>query len=151
MPRLSEETVVATSPEATFAYITDQTRLSEWNEHVQSAEVVDGGPVVEGSRLAQHRRRNNRDFTLTFVVTAHEPPRRHVVQGSVFGVDTTVSFEISAAERGSRVVMSADVSGRGWRRLLAPLVTREMRKSTLAALAALEARLARRPATDESR
>jgi hypothetical protein len=37
--------------------------------------------------------------------------------------------------------MTADVQGRGLRRLLAPVVTREMRRSTVAALAALRARL----------
>jgi hypothetical protein len=37
--------------------------------------------------------------------------------------------------------MTADVRGRGLRRLLAPAVTSEMRKSTVAALAALRARL----------
>ncbi len=65
MGRLSAETVVATSPETTFAYVTDQSRLSEWNDHVLSAQVVGSGPVAEGARLEQHRRRNNREFTLT--------------------------------------------------------------------------------------
>jgi hypothetical protein len=37
--------------------------------------------------------------------------------------------------------MTADVRGRGPRRLLAPVVTSEMRKSTVAALAALRGRL----------
>jgi hypothetical protein len=144
MGRVSEETEVAALPEATFAYITNQSRVSEWNDHVVSAEVVGGGPVAEGARLAQHRRRNNREFTLTFTVVEHEPPTRHVVTGSVLGVDTTVSFDISSAGQGSRVVMSADVVGRGWRRLLAPLVAREMRKSTARALAELRAHLAER-------
>ena len=45
-----------------------------------------------GSRLRQQRRRSNREFDLTFEVTAHEPPRRHTVKGTVFGVDTTMEF-----------------------------------------------------------
>jgi hypothetical protein len=127
--------------EATFAYITDQDRLAEWNDHVQWAEVVGGGPVEVGSKLRQHRRRNRREFDLVFEVTGHDPPRRHVVEGSVFGVDTAMSFTLQPKGAGTRVTMTADVRGRGPRRLLAPVVTSEMRKSTVAALAALRGRL----------
>jgi carbon monoxide dehydrogenase subunit G len=59
----------------------------------------------------------------------------------VFGVGTTMSFTVAPSGAGTRVTMTADVQGRGLRRLLAPVVTSEMRKSTVAALAALQARL----------
>jgi carbon monoxide dehydrogenase subunit G len=139
--QFSESADVRSPVEATFAYITDQDRLAEWNDHVQWAEVVGGGPVAVGSKLRQHRRRNRREFDLLFDVTAHDPPRRHVVEGSVFGVDTTMSFTTEPSGAGTRVTMTADVQGRGFRRLLAPVVTSEMRKSTVAALAALGAHL----------
>jgi carbon monoxide dehydrogenase subunit G len=139
--RFSESADVRPPPEAAFAYVTDQDRLAEWNDHVQWAEVVGGGPVAVGSKLRQQRRRNGRDFDLTFEVTGHDPPRRHVVEGSVLGVDTTMSFTLRPEGAGTRVTMTADVRGRGLRRLLAPVVTGEMRKSTVAALAALRARL----------
>jgi uncharacterized protein YndB with AHSA1/START domain len=139
--RFSEFADVRSPVEATFAYITDQDRLAEWNDHVQWAEVVGGRPVDVGSKLHQHRRRNGREFDLFFEVTGHDPPRRHVVEGSVFGVETIVSFTLQPEGAGTRVTMTADVRGRGLRRLLAPAVTGEMRKSTVAALAALRARL----------
>jgi carbon monoxide dehydrogenase subunit G len=139
--RFSESAEVRSPVEATFAYITDQDRLAEWNDHVQWAEVVGGGPVTVGSKLRQHRRRNRREFDLLFEITDHDPPRRHVVEGSVFGVGTTMSFTLQPEGAGTRVTMTADVRGRGLRRLLAPVVTSEMRKSTVTALAALRAHL----------
>lgn len=141
MGRFSESADVRATVEETFAYITDQDRLGEWNDHVQWAEVVHGGRVDVGSKLRQHRKRNKREFDLFFEVTDHDPPRRHVVSGSVFGVGTTMSFTVAPSGAGTRVTMTADVQGRGLRRLLAPVVTSEMRKSTVAALAALQARL----------
>ena len=54
----------------------------------------------------------------------------------MFGVDTTMSFTLQPKGAGTRVTMTADVQGRGLRRLLAPVVTGEMRKSTVAALRA---------------
>jgi carbon monoxide dehydrogenase subunit G len=141
MGRFSESVNVGATVEETFAYITDQDRLGEWNDHVQRAEVVDGGRVGVGSKLRQHRKRNKREFDLFFEVTAHDPPRRHVVTGSVFGVGTTMSFAVEPSGAGARVTMTASVQGRGLRRLLAPVVTSEMRKSTVAALAAFQTQL----------
>lgn len=141
MGRFSEFADVRATMEATFAYITDQDRLAEWNEHVQWAEVVGGGRVQVGSKLRQHRKRNKREFDLFFEVTAHYPPRRHVVEGSVYGVDTIMTFTLQPEGAGTRVTMTANVQGRGLRRLLAPVVTSEMRRSTVAALAALQRRL----------
>jgi hypothetical protein len=83
-----------------------------------------------GSRLRQQRRRSNREFDLTFEVTAHEPPRRHTVKGTVFGVDTTMEFTFEPRDAGTRVTMAATVKGRSLRALVAPLVTREMHEST---------------------
>lgn len=141
MGHFSEQAIVKTTPGAAFEYITDQSRLAEWNDHVESAEVVGGGQVEVGSELQQHRRRNNRAFTLNFTVTDHQLPTRHVVTGAVFGIDTTMAFRLDEVSDGTRVTMTADVAGRGLGRLMAPMVTREMRKSTVSALAALQAKL----------
>jgi hypothetical protein len=50
--RFSESVDVRPTVDETFAYITDQGRLAEWNAHVQWAEVIGGGPVEVGSNFA---------------------------------------------------------------------------------------------------
>ena len=141
MTRFSEHTDVASPVGETFAYVTDQDKVAEWNDHVQRVDVVGGGPVGVGTRLVQHRRRGRRDFDLTFQVIEHQPPTRHTVTGTVFGVDTTMDFAVASQGTGTRVTMTATVTGKGARALLAPVVAREMRKSTVAALAELRQRL----------
>jgi uncharacterized protein YndB with AHSA1/START domain len=141
--KFSEQADVATPIDQTFDYVTDQNAVAEWNDHVQSVDVIGGGQVGIGSKLVQHRRRGDREFDLNFTVIAHEPPHRHIVTGQVFGVDTTMAFTFAEHESGTRVTMTASVIGRGVRRLLAPVVAREMHKSTVSALAALEERLGR--------
>jgi uncharacterized protein YndB with AHSA1/START domain len=141
--KFSEQADVATPIDHTFDYVTDQNAVAEWNDHVQSVDVIGGGQVGIGSKLVQHRRRGDREFDLNFTVIAHEPPHRHIVTGQVFGVDTTMAFTFAEHESGTRVTMTASVIGRGVRRLLAPVVAREMHKSTVSALAALEERLGR--------
>jgi len=124
MPQFAESADVAAPMEKAFDYVTDQTRIAEWNEHVESV------------------RRGSRTFDLTFEVREHDRPRRHVVTGTVFGVQTTMTFDFAALGAATRVTMTGDVSGKGWRALLAPVVAREMRKSVVAALDELTRRLA---------
>ena len=143
MAAFSEQADVATSINQTFDYVTDQGKVAEWNDHVQSVNVIGGGQVGVGSQLEQHRRRGDREFDLTFTVIAHEPPHRHIVTGQVFGADTTMAFTFAEHESGTRVTMTASVIGHGVRRLIAPVVAREMHKSTVSAVAALEERLGR--------
>ncbi len=52
-----------------------------------------------------------------------------------------MDFTVAEQRPGARATMTATVTGRGVRRLLAPVVAREMRKSTVKALTALEQRL----------
>jgi uncharacterized protein YndB with AHSA1/START domain len=135
MGRFSESATVDASIDTTFGFVTDQSQVAKWNHHVEYVEVIGGGPVEVGSRLRQHRRRNNREFDLEFTVTQHQPPRLHVVEGEVFGVETAMTFEFEPQpDGGTEVTMAAITQGRGLARLLAPLVTSEMRKSTRAAL-----------------
>ncbi|MGH2699823.1 MAG: SRPBCC family protein [Actinomycetota bacterium] len=141
MGRFAERTDVTATVEAAFDYVTDQDEVAEWNDHVQRVEIIGGAPVEVGSRLRQYRRRGKRDFVLEFEVTEHERPLRHTVEGAVFGVDTKMEFTFAPHDSGARVTMAASVTGRGLRALMAPIVTREMRKSTVAALDALRARL----------
>jgi Polyketide cyclase / dehydrase and lipid transport len=141
MGRFTEHADVATGVQETFAYVTDHAEIANWNDHVRSVEVVGGGPLEVGSTLRQHRRRGKRSFDLTFEVVEHEPPRRHTVVGDVFGTRTTMAFSFEPHGSGTRVTMAADVAGRGFGMIVAPMVTSEMRRSTVAALAALAQRL----------
>ena len=56
-------------------------------------------------------------------------------------MNTTMDFDFTEHGSGTSVTMTATVTGSGVRQLLAPIVAREMRKSTVAALAALRQRL----------
>lgn len=139
--RFSETTVVAAGVEDSFDYVTDQTKLTEWNEHVVDAEVLGDGPVGVGTVLRQHRQRGNKEFDLTFEVVEHDRPTLHCVTGTVFGVDTLMRFDFAPHDGGTRITQTAEVTGTGLRSLLARLVAKEMHKSVLTGLDRLRARL----------
>lgn len=52
-----------------------------------------------------------------------------------------MGFDFAESPSGTRITMTADVSGKGLRALLAPAVARGMRKSVLSGLEDLERRL----------
>jgi uncharacterized protein YndB with AHSA1/START domain len=139
--RFSESAILAASVEDSFDYVTDQAKLAEWNDHVQSAEVIGGEPVRVGSLLRQHRRRGNREFDLTFEVIEHDRPHWHTVKGAVFGVETLMTFEFTNQATGTRITQTAEVSGKGLRAPLARVVAKEMRKSVVTGLEQLRSRL----------
>ena len=141
MPRFAESVDVSTTVEQSFDYVTDQSKVPEWNEHVERVEVVGDAPVGVGAVLVQHRRRGSKAFDLTFEVVEHDRPRRHSVTGTVFGVVTTMGFDFAESTSGTRITMTADVFGKGLRALLASPVAREMRKSVVSGLEDLERRL----------
>ena len=117
MGRFRESVVVDQPPDAVFASITDQGRISEWNDHVQRAEVVGGGPVDVGSRLRQHRRRNKRDFALDFVVTASQAPPVDLTFGfhtAVVGFGATPGVDHDAVD--IEVVLPAGETEGSWLR-----------------------------------
>jgi uncharacterized protein YndB with AHSA1/START domain len=139
--RFSESAILAASVEDSFDYMTDQAMLAEWNDHVQSAEVIGGEPVRVGSLLRQHRRRGNKEFDLTFEVIEHDRPHRHTVKGAVFGVETLMTFEFTNQATGTLITQTAEVSGKGLRAPLARAVAKEMRKSVVTGLEQLRSRL----------
>jgi uncharacterized protein YndB with AHSA1/START domain len=139
--RFSESAILATSVEDSFDYVTDQAKLAEWNDHVQSAEVIGGEPVRVGSLLRQHRRRGNKEFDLTFEVIEHDRPQRHTVKGAILGVETLMTFEFTNQATGTLITQTAEVSGQGLRAPLARVVAKEMRKSVVTGLEQLRSRL----------
>lgn len=108
-------TVVGT-PDEVFAYITDQTRLPEWNPAIMSSRVVDP-PLRKGATLEQVRRQGSKQTTDHFEVAEHDPPRRHRVRGEVGGVNVAIGFELEPAEGGTRVTMGHRAKVTGLRRL----------------------------------
>jgi uncharacterized protein YndB with AHSA1/START domain len=100
---------VAGTPDDVFAFITDQSRLPEWNPAIVSSKLVDP-PLREGATLEQVRRQGSKQSTDHFEVAEHDPPRRHRVRGEVGGVNVAIGFELEPVEGGTKVTESFDWS-----------------------------------------
>ena len=77
------------SREDVFAYVTDPSRFSEWQEAVVRASVQGSGPLQQGSRIELTRRMGKREQTMTSELSEYSPPESYafrVIDGPVRAV-----------------------------------------------------------------
>ncbi len=60
---------IARRPEDVFSYVSDPSRLAEWQESVVSAHVEGGGPPAVGSKAVTTRRIGRGERTMTMELT----------------------------------------------------------------------------------
>ena len=123
--RVEEAFHVARSPEDVFDYVTDPSRLAEWQTTKTSVEPLTEGPPRLGTRVRERTKPPGaREFEQVVEFTEFDRPRRlrvHVVDGPQ-PIDGTWSFEPEAG--GTLVRFAAVGELRGPLRLLGPLARR---------------------------
>jgi uncharacterized protein YndB with AHSA1/START domain len=117
---------IARPPGEVFAYVTDPSRLAEWQESVVSARTEGGGPPTVGSKAVTTRRIGRGERTMTMEMTNIDPPRSWGVRGIDGPVRAIVNGTVDPLDGGarSRVTIELDFEGHGLGKLLVPLVVR---------------------------
>jgi len=125
--RIEETFTVGRPPEAVFDYITDASRLAEWQTSKTFVEALTEGTPRMGSRFREGTKPPlGREFVEVTEFTAFDRPRHlhvHVVEGPI-PVDGDWSFEADGA--GTRVRFVAEGELTGAMRLLQPVAARIM-------------------------
>lgn len=120
---------VARSAEEVFAYVTDPTRMPEWQQGCLSGRLDTATPQV-GSRCTTVRRIGGREREVSTEIVECDPPRRWSDRGldGPFRAQVDVSVEPAVGQRGSRVTIDVDFTGRGLGKLLVGVVRRQAAK-----------------------
>jgi uncharacterized protein YndB with AHSA1/START domain len=124
---------IARSPQDVFAYVTDPSRFTEWQDAVVSARLEGDGPVKQGSRLKMTRRTGRREQTLTTELTEFRPPQRYAfrgIDGPIRAIGKGTVDPVGDGDR-SRFTFELDFEGNGIGKLLLPLVRRQARRELL--------------------
>jgi uncharacterized membrane protein len=138
------ETVeIAKSPQEVFAYLDDLRRHGEWQEQIESVEVLTDGPTRVGSRAVDTRRVPGGRRQITYEVTEHDPPRRAAFRGLDGPIRPQGSITVEPLDDGtrSRVTLELDLVGHGIGKLLAPLARLDARRRVPQDQARLKERL----------
>jgi uncharacterized protein YndB with AHSA1/START domain len=126
MTPIVESIEISRRPEEVFSYVTDPSRLPEWQESVVSVRRKESGPITVGSRAVMTRRIGRRERAMTAELVELNPPRSWAVRGVDGPVRGNVKGTIEPLEDGgrSRVTIELDFEGHGIGKLLVPLVVR---------------------------
>jgi uncharacterized protein YndB with AHSA1/START domain len=118
---------VARPPGEVFAYVTDPSRLCEWQWGVVSGRMEGGGPPAPGSRFTTTTRIGGAEQVSTLEITEFSPPGRWAARGVDGPVRVIVEIAVEPLGDGtrSRVTLALDFQGHGAGRMLVPLVIRQ--------------------------
>jgi uncharacterized protein YndB with AHSA1/START domain len=122
---------ISRRPEDVFEYVTDPSRVPDWQESVVSARA--DGPVAVGCKAVVTRRIGRMERSMTGEIAELSPPRRwriHGLDGPVRGdVDGTIE-PIGEGDR-SRVTIALNLQGHGIGKLLLPLIVRRQAEAEM--------------------
>ena len=133
MAPIVTSTEIARPPEDVFSYVTDPSRLAEWQESVVSTRIDESRPPGVGSRVTQTRRIGRREQTMTSEITEITPPTSWAVRGVDGPVRGMVKGRVEPLDGGerSRVTIELDFEGHGIGKLLVPLVVRRQAQNQM--------------------
>jgi uncharacterized protein YndB with AHSA1/START domain len=119
--RRTQSIEIARSPDEVFAFLTDPSRLREWQDAEEVTQLTPG-PLGAGTRLREvHRVLGRRRVEITeFVV--YEPGRRFEIR-MVDGPPLDGRWDFEASPAGTRLTFTPIVRLSGYRRRLEPLMT----------------------------
>jgi uncharacterized protein YndB with AHSA1/START domain len=119
-------TEITRRPDDVFAYVTDPTKLSEWQESVVRSEPSET-PVRVGTRATVTRRIGRREMTMSAEIAELKPPASWKIRGLDGPVRGDVDGRIEPLDDGtrSRVTIELELHGHGLGKLLVPLFVRK--------------------------
>ena len=124
---------ISRRPEDVFSYVTDPSRLPEWQESVVSVRRESDAPLAVGSRVVVTRRVGRRELAMTAELAELNPPSSWAVRGTdgpVRGMVRGTIEPLGDGER-SRVTIALDFEAHGIGKLLVPLVVRRQARTEM--------------------
>jgi hypothetical protein len=127
---ITESVEISRSPEDVFAYLDDLSRHGEWQESIVSVRVDTEGPTRVGSRATETRRIGNRDQTVSYEMTQHDPPRAFAFRGINGPIRPVGKGTIEPIGDGSssRLTLEFDLTGHGFGKLVLPVARKQAAK-----------------------
>jgi len=113
-------------PEDVYAALIDPARFGQWTDMVDVRFDAVGPPVV-GSRGSFRLAKGPIAGRLDMEIVELDPHRRIVIRIAHPWLYWTSLSELEPVGSGTRLTYAGDIGLRGWRRLLEPLMAREVR------------------------
>ena len=107
MPRFELSVEITRKPADVFAYLTDLSKLPEWQSSAISAQT--DGLVQQGTRIRERRKFAGRDVRTELEVVTYQPPHRFDVKSRGGPVSFAIDHTLEAADGGTRLRVEVSV------------------------------------------
>jgi uncharacterized protein YndB with AHSA1/START domain len=123
---------IARTPDVVFAYVTDPSRFTTWQENIENGCMEDGTCTV-GSKCVTVRRIGGKPRRVTSEITEIDPPRTWSLRGIDGPIRAVVNVTVAPLDSGTRsqLTIAIDFEGRGIGRVLVPLLVRREARSEM--------------------
>ena len=131
MAPITETIEINRRPEDVFAYLDDVERHGEWQDQIVDVEPQGDQPMGVGKRVRETRRVPGGNRSMTYEITAHDPPRQssfRVLDGPIRAVGTVSVEPIDDGSR-TKLTITIDFEGHGIAgKVLLPVAKTQARK-----------------------
>jgi carbon monoxide dehydrogenase subunit G len=130
VPRFELSIEIARAPEDVFAYLTDVSKLPDWQSSAITAE--SDGAMRAGTHIRERRKFAGRDVSTELEVAAYEPPSRFDVKSRGGPITYGIKHTLEPAADGTKLDVDVEVKVGAMMRIAAQgplkLAEREFRK-----------------------
>ena len=132
MAPITSTTEIARPAEEVFAYVTDPSKMPEWQQGCLRGH-MDGPTTQVGSKCTTVRKIGGREREATTEITEYDPPHRWADRGIDGPVRAMVAVTVEPlTDRSrSRLTIELDFGGHGIGKLLVPLIVRRQAASEM--------------------
>ncbi len=113
MIRLRETIDVPRPVDEVFGYVSNFGNAAQWDPGVAESTKASPGRVGVGTVFDLRVKFGPRAIPMVYVIRAHEPPRRVLLEGTGDSVHALDDIEFAATPAGTRITYAADISLRG--------------------------------------
>ena len=129
---------VARGPEQIFAILDDLSQTPRWVSRCTGIEKLSPGPNAVGTKVRYAYREGGRTGTMDGEIRARTPNERLTVGYADKMMEVVVDFQMTKKDGGARLVHTIDIKPKSlMAKLFAPLVRRQLRQQTIAAMETL--------------
>lgn len=144
---VTEQTMIASSPEAVAAFAMDPANDARWIVALTSVRKLTDDPVGPGTQVERVAAFLGREMTYVNEIVEYEPPRRLAMRSVKAPFPMTVLYEFEPAPEGTRARITTEGDASGFYRLATPLLSRMVARGVRRDLAELKALLEGQPET----
>jgi uncharacterized protein YndB with AHSA1/START domain len=140
MVKVEHEVTIARPPADVFAYLTDLTRIPEWQATAIEGR-LESDRLEEGARAVEVRKFLGRTMESSLSVTAYEPDRRFAAEVVSGPVSFRIDHVLEPRDGGTQVTFTIEGEPGGFFRFAEPVVARQVRRQVADDLRMLKLRL----------